>query len=196
VKENVLRAVLKGVIWLAMAASLPAMADSLYRPQSYQPLTSDLRPRKVGDLITVMVYENSSATSSAGTNAGRSAQVGLDVRTPNGLTHGAAIRSQNDSDGHGTTQRAGRVLAQITVGIREIAANGDLLVQGTQQVDINNERQTITLEGRVRQQDVSDTNVVLSTRVAEARISYAGQGDISERQRPAWWQRLLTLFGV
>lgn len=195
-KEKVLRAVLKGALCLAMAASLPAMADSLYRPQSYQPLTSDLRPRKIGDLITVMVYENSSASSSAGTNVGRTAEAGIDVRAPNGLTHGAGLRTQNDTDGHGTTQRAGRVLAQITVGIREIAGNGDLLIAGTQVVDINNERQKITLEGRVRQQDVSDNNVVLSTRVAEARISYAGQGDVSERARPAWWQRLLTLFGV
>jgi flagellar L-ring protein precursor FlgH len=196
VKEKVLRAVLKGAICLALAAGLPAMADSLYRPQSYQPLTSDLRPRKVGDLITVMVYENSSASTSAGTNVGRAAGVGLDVRVPNGLTHGAGIRTQNDTDGHGSTQRAGRVLAQITVGIREIAANGDLLIAGSQVVDINNEQQNITLEGRVRQQDVSEANVVLSTRVAEARISYAGQGDVSERARPAWWQRLLTLFGV
>jgi flagellar L-ring protein precursor FlgH len=144
----------------------------------------------------VMVYENSSASSSAGTSAGRTAQTGIDVRAPNGLSHGAGLRTQNDTDGHGSTQRAGRVLAQITVAIRDIAANGDLLVAGSQVLDINNERQQITLEGRVRQQDVSDTNVVLSTRVAEARISYAGQGDVSERQRPAWWQRLLTLFGV
>jgi flagellar L-ring protein precursor FlgH len=195
-KENVLRAILKGAICLVLAAGLPAMADSLYRPQNYQPLTSDLRPRKIGDLITVMVYENSSASSSAGTSAGRTAQTGIDVRAPNGLSHGAGLRTQNDTDGHGSTQRAGRVLAQITVAIRDIAANGDLLVAGSQVLDINNERQQITLEGRVRQQDVSDTNVVLSTRVAEARISYAGQGDVSERQRPAWWQRLLTLFGV
>ncbi|WP_229204802.1 flagellar basal body L-ring protein FlgH [Duganella sp. CF458] len=191
-----MRAVLKGMLLLVLLAGAPARADSLYQPQSYQPLTSDLRQRRVGDLVTVMVYENASASSSANTRAGRNAQASLDAQVPNGRAYGAGIQANNEMDGHGTTQRAGKVLAQLTVSVREIAPNGDLLVSGTQLLDINNERQTITLEGRVRPQDISDTNVVLSTRVADARISYAGQGDLADRQRPAWWQRLLNLFGV
>jgi len=184
------------MFWLLLSACAPALADSLYQPQSYQPLTSDLRQRRVGDLITVMVYENASASSSANTRAGRNAEAGLDVRLPHNKAYGAGIQANSEMDGHGTTQRAGKVLAQLTVSVREIAPNGDLLVAGTQLLDINNERQTITVEGRVRPQDVSDTNVVLSTRVADARISYSGQGDLADRQRPAWWQRLLNLFGV
>ncbi|SFG88506.1 flagellar L-ring protein precursor FlgH [Duganella sp. CF458] len=184
------------MLLLVLLAGAPARADSLYQPQSYQPLTSDLRQRRVGDLVTVMVYENASASSSANTRAGRNAQASLDAQVPNGRAYGAGIQANNEMDGHGTTQRAGKVLAQLTVSVREIAPNGDLLVSGTQLLDINNERQTITLEGRVRPQDISDTNVVLSTRVADARISYAGQGDLADRQRPAWWQRLLNLFGV
>ena len=48
----------------------------------------------------------------------------------------------------------------------------------------------------MRPQDVSETNIVLSSRLADARIRYAGQGDLSDKQRPAWWQRFLTWFGV
>jgi flagellar L-ring protein precursor FlgH len=80
--------------------------------------------------------------------------------------------------------------------IKEILPSGDLVVAGEQLLEINNESQRISVEGRVRPQDVSDTNVVLSSRIANARIRYAGQGDLSDRQRPAWWQRFLTLFGV
>lgn len=192
--------VLKGMLWLGLrllfAAGAPAMADSLYQPQNYQPLTSDLRQRRVGDLITVQVYESASASSSANSSVGRNAQTGLDLRLPHGGARGAGIQTNNETDGHGSTQRAGKVLAQLTVSVREIAPNGDLLINGTQLLEINDERQTITVQGRVRPQDVSDTNVVLSTRVADARISYAGQGDQADRQRPAWWQRLLSLFGV
>jgi flagellar L-ring protein precursor FlgH len=180
---------------LALACSTGAGAESLYKPGSFQPLTSDLRPRKVGDLITVMVYENASATSTADTSIGRDANIALGLQTP-GQNRTAALRSANHTDGGGHTRREGKLLAQITVAITQVTASGDLLVAGEQQLDINNESQRISLEGRIRPQDVSDTNVVLSTRIAQARIRYSGQGDLAEKQRPAWWQRLLGWFGV
>ncbi len=180
---------------LLVALSSASGADSLYRPGSYQALTSDLRARRVGDLITVMVYESASASSTANTSAGRDASVSLEVQGT-GKGYSAGIGATNGTDGRGRTQREGRVLAQITVYIHAVAPNGDLTILGQQLVSINNERQEIVIEGRVRPQDVSDTNVVLSTRIANARIRYTGQGDLAEKQHPAWWQRFLTLFGA
>lgn len=180
---------------LALLGAAAAQATSLYQPATYQAFTSDLRPRRVGDLITVMVYENASASSSANTSAGRDAGVGLDVRLP-GKSHGAGIKADNQLDGRGRTAREGRVLAQITVAIKEITEQGDLVIVGEQLLEVNNEKQQIRVEGRVRPQDVSDANVVQSTRIAGAKISYAGQGDLADMQRPAWWQRFLTLFGL
>ncbi|MYM32221.1 flagellar basal body L-ring protein FlgH [Duganella sp. CY15W] len=179
--------------WLLLAAG--AHATSLYQPGAYQALTSDLRPRRVGDLITVMVYESSSASSTARTSAGRDAGVGVDLHAP-GKRYNLGVKSDNQLDGRGRTEREGRVLAQITVAIKEITEQGDLVIAGDQLLEVNNEKQQIHVEGRIRPQDVSDANVVLSTRIAGARISYAGQGDLSEVQRPAWWQRFLTLFGL
>lgn len=185
-----------GSILLAALAGMPcAHADSLYQPGSYQSLTSDLRPRRPGDLITVMVYENASASSTANTSAGRDAGVGFDMHGP-GKGFAGGINTNNKMDGRGRTAREGRVLAQITVSVREVMAGGDLIVAGEQILNVNNERQTIKVEGRIRPQDVSDANVVLSTRIADAKISYAGQGDLADSQRPAWWQRFLTMFGL
>jgi flagellar L-ring protein precursor FlgH len=186
--------------WMIAAAliivqAVPAQADSLYRRGSYQALTSDLRMRHVGDLLTVMVYENASASSAADTTTARAANVGVQLRADN-HAHSGSVATQNELDGRGHTQREGRVLAQLTVVIKEILPSGDLVVAGEQLLEINNESQRISVEGRVRPQDVSDTNVVLSNRIANARIRYSGQGDLSDRQRPAWWQRFLTLFGV
>lgn len=178
---------------LAVSGSAPA--ESLYKPGSFQPLTSDLRQRHPGDLITVMVYESASASSTADTSAGRDASVGFDIKGP-GKGYAGAISASNQTDGRGRTQREGKVLAQITVAIKQITDEGDLLIAGEQLLEINNERQQISVEGRIRPQDVSDTNVVLSTRIANAKIRYSGQGDLSDKQRPAWWQRFLTLFGV
>ena len=70
------------LVLAAACSAVPLHATSLYEPASFQPFTSDLRPRRVGDLITVMVYETSSASSSANTSAGRNAGVGVEARTP------------------------------------------------------------------------------------------------------------------
>lgn len=180
---------------LSLASLAPVAAETLYKPASYQPLTSDLRVRRAGDLITVMVYESASASSTADTSAGREASVVVDVQGT-GKSYAAGITASNQTDGRGRTQREGKVLAQITVTIRQVTETGDLLVGGDQLLEINNERQQISVEGRIRPQDVSDTNVVLSTRIANARIRYSGQGDLADKQRPAWWQRFLTLFGA
>ena len=181
--------------WIGVLAAGGAQATSLYQPAAYQPLTSDLRLRRVGDLITVMVYESASASSTANTSGGRDAGAGLELHGP-GKSYMPSMKANNQLDGRGSTQREGKVLAQITVPIKEISAQGDLLIAGEQLLEINNEKQQIHVEGRIRPQDVSDANVVLSTRIANAHISYAGQGDLADWQRPAWWQRFLTLFGL
>jgi flagellar L-ring protein precursor FlgH len=178
-----------------LATSNAAYADSLYSAKGFQSLTSDVRLRRIGDLITVMVYETATASSSANTSASRDANVGIGAGIQQ-RAYSGSISTNNRSDGGGRTIREGKVLAQITVAVRDITPSGDLIVSGEQMLDINNERQQISVEGRIRPQDVSETNIVLSTRIANARIRYAGQGDLSDKQRPAWWQRLLTLFGA
>jgi len=184
-----------GLLAMLLVAAAPVRATSLYQPGTYQPMTSDLRPRRVGDLITVMVYENSSASTNANTVTGRDASVGVDAHV-NGKSHGAGITTNNDLDGHGRTVREGRVLAQITVAIKEITPQGDLIVGGEQLLEVNNEKQQIRVEGRIRPQDISDANVVQSTRLANAHISYVGEGELADLQRRGWWQRALSLFGL
>ena len=184
-------------ILLGMAAALSATAHSasLYQETEYQSLTGDRKAYRPGDLLTVLIYENSSASSTANTTAGRDADVGFDIA---GIGNGRAggLRFQNQTDGRGKTVREGRVLAQITVAVQDVLPNGDLTVSGEQLLEVNNERQQIKVAGRVRRQDISVANTVLSTRVADAQISYVGTGDLSDRQRPGWWQRALTWFGL
>jgi flagellar L-ring protein precursor FlgH len=172
-----------------------AQSASLYQENTYQPLAADRKARRIGDLLTVLVSENSSATSAANTATGRDAAVGFDLDRTAGLKFGN-LKLNNEHEGRGRTQREGRVLAQITVAVQGIAANGDLLIAGQQLLEVNNERQQIKVEGRVRLQDITDANTVLSTRIADAQISYVGDGDVAAKQRPAWWLRFLTWFGL
>ena len=189
----------------ACAVVAPSWAGdgrSLYHEDSFQPLTSDRKAHHVGDLITVLVYEDASASTSADTSTGRDADVGVNLTLPlphtspfHG-THSAAAGTNSTFNGQGQTGRSGRVVAQLTVPVVGLTDNGDLDIAGTQVLEINNEKQTIHIEGKVRAVDVSAANTVLSTRVSEARLSIAGDGTLADQQKPGWWQRLLTWFGV
>lgn len=180
-----------------VAAVLPAaQAQSLFREDTWRPLTGDNKAYRAGDVLTVQVYENSSATSSADTGTRRNNSLNAE------LAHGArtvgesSARLGGDFDGGGRTQRTNRLLTTLTVTVQEVMPGGQLRVAGTQAVTVNNELQRVTLEGLVRPSDISDGNVVQSTRIAEARITYLGEGDLSERQQRAWWRQLADFLGL
>ncbi|KHK58671.1 flagellar L-ring protein FlgH [Ralstonia sp. A12] len=174
-----------------------ARAESLYKEGTYRQLTSDNKAFRVGDVITVQVFENSSATTSTDTTSQRKNNLNVGISTlPTGRQVGGTATVAGDFDGGGTTQRANKLLATITVAVLEVLPNGDLKVGGEQLLTVNDEQHKVSLEGRVRPQDISDGNVVLSTRLAEARINYVGEGELSDRQRRAWWRKLLDLLGL
>lgn len=182
--------------WLAPAIQNPAHAASLYEEQTFRPLTADRKALRPGDLLTVQVYENSSATTSADTGTRR--RNNLDASVAHGARRVAetGVAVAGDFDGGGRTQRSNRMLTTLTVAVREVLPNGDLRLGGEQLLMVNDEQQRVTLEGRVRPQDVSDQNVVLSTRIADARITYLGEGELSQRQQRAWWRRFFDWAGL
>lgn len=185
------------VLACVMVAPLGALhAESLFQEQSFRPLMADNKAFRVGDVLTVQVFENSSATTSADTGTRRRNALSADLSHGSGNVAQTAAGLGGTFDGGGRTQRTNRVLATLTVSVREVLANGDLLVGGEQTLTVNEEPQKVTLEGRVRPLDISDSNVVLSTRLADARISYVGEGDLAERSRRPWWRSLLDNLGL
>lgn len=186
------------LLWLANMMACPvAHAESLYHAATFQPLTADHKAFRVGDVITVQILENSSASSSADTGTRRNNNLSARLSTP-GLVGNrqAGLEVQGDFDGGGRTQRSNRLLATITVTVREVLADGDLRLAGEQRLTVNEEPQLVALEGRVRRQDISDGNIVVSTRLADARITYVGEGDIAERNRRSWWRKLFDWGGL
>lgn len=185
--------------WLlacAAAMALPASAESLYREGTYRPLAGDNKAYRVGDAVTVQVIESSSASTSTDTNTQRKNSLGAQVTSLPSRQHGFGLTVNGDFEGGGTTQRANRLLATLTVTVREVAPNGELRVGGEQVLVVNGERHHVILEGRVRPQDLTDGNVVLSTRLADARITYVGDGDLTERQKRSLWRSVLDWMGL
>jgi len=97
----------------------------------------------------------------------------------------------SDFEGTGETERSGALNAFMTAMIVDVMPNGNMVIEGNREVRVNAENQMITLTGLVRPRDISADNVILSTYIADARISYSGTGVLNDRQKPGWLTRAL-----
>jgi flagellar L-ring protein precursor FlgH len=163
--------------------ALPASGESLYNEATYQPLIRDHRARDIGQLLTVLIYESASSTTSADSDTNKSLDVGISAGYDD-TYHDATLGIANDSGGGGTINRTGRLVASVSVTIESILDSGEMVVKGEQSIEFNNENQFIHVEGRVRPEDISADNTVLSTRLADARIRYVGEGLLGRSQEP------------
>jgi flagellar L-ring protein precursor FlgH len=94
-------------------------------------------------------------------------------------------------DGKGSTDRDGHVKAYISAVVEKVLFNGNLYIIGQREVRVNNETQYITLSGVVRPKDITSSNEVSSTFIADARITYSGTGPVADKQRVGWLGRVL-----
>lgn len=188
---------LTSMLWSVLVlASVQAGAESLYREGSYSAPAADHKAHQAGDILTIQVFENASATSSADTGTRRKNNLSAGYAHTDGNGKQFTLNAGGDFDGGGHTQRSNRFLTTLTVSVTAVQPNGDLLVGGEQVLTINDEQQRVNLQGRVRPSDISDGNVVQSTRLADARITYLGQGELSDRQRRSWWRGFLDWMGL
>jgi flagellar L-ring protein FlgH len=141
------------------------------------------------------VQEAAIASTSADLRAQRNTTLGAEIGSNRVGPHGVAANAGTGADGGGRTQRSGRLLATLTVRVTGLTAGGDLVVQGQQVLTINGESQSIVLSGVVRPRDVGDGNTVLSSRIADARIGFDGEGFIADKSRPSWISRFISALG-
>lgn len=170
-------------------------AENLYKKETYHSLISDRRAHQIGDVLTVLIVENSSATATAGTGTDRSNDLGLRFSIPN-RQESSSVGLGETFDGQGRIARSGKLLAQISVTVKEIDTNGDLLISGDQLIEINEEKQSINLQGKVRPIDIDEGNTLLSTRIANAKIKYIGDGVLAESQHKGWLSKIITFLGL
>lgn len=169
-------------------------------------LFSPRRARRVGDMVTVLVVQDTTADSKAGTSlkkknetsAGIKALFGLEGlvgQLPNlpggGPTLDLDALAENSFDGSGGTNRAGSLTGTITARVLRVLPNGHLVIAGRQAVKINNEVEVLGLRGIVDPRSILANNTVLSTAIADARIEYGGTGVVAAKQRPGWLSRVL-----
>jgi len=172
-----------------------AAAEDLYSRESYDALAADHRALRVGDNLTVVVTEITSSTTDARTTADKDGTVSGSATLHNRQQQGAFNLSENFNGG-GTIERSGKLLARLTVVVQSVEPTGNLRVKGEQNIVVNGDKQKLIVEGRVRQQDVAADNTVLSSRLSDARISYTGDGVLSEKQRQGLLTRILSWLRI
>lgn len=181
---------------LLLCSSFSAVrAESLYSPSTFKPLIVDNRAYRVGDALTVLVQENTSAFSSADTELQRQQGIAGGITTDS-KDFAGGLEFGTNSSGAGTTSRSSRLQTQLTVTVVEVMQNGDLLVSGTKNIEVNREAQVFQIAGRVRREDIAPDNTVQSNRLADVKVNFSGNGDISDRQKPGLISRVFEWLGL
>jgi flagellar L-ring protein precursor FlgH len=179
--------------------SPPAPAEgSLWSPRTSASLYADLKARNVGDIVTINIVESARASKNATTKTARDSSLAagwsgvLEKLAGDWVGNEQGVNFKNEFDGKGETTRSSQLNAYITAQVIGLLPNGNLVIQGSRQVQVNNENQFINIRGVIRPEDISSNNVVLSTFIADASIELTGQGVISDNQRPGWLARILN----
>lgn len=167
-------------------------------------VTDDLKARRRGDIITIVISETASASKEAKTGTSRDSSMSAGMPGMLGLENTGIFKnnfadlskilnasSNSKFSGSGSTSRQENLKATITARVVDVMPNGNLMIEGRRNIKVNEEDQIIVLEGTVRSRDVAPDNTVNSIYVADARISYSGRGIISDRQSPGWLMNIL-----
>lgn len=186
---------------------IPPAADSLWRPGS-RAFFKDQRASQVGDIITVLVnisdaavLKNSSTEARTGTeSAGLPNFFGVESLLPRMITSAvnpASLVSANSAGGATGTAAINRdetVTLRLAGIITQVLPNGNLVVEAHQEVRVNSELRNLRVNGVIRPQDIDSDNTISDDRMAEARISYGGRGQMSDYQTPRLGQQLLDIL--
>jgi len=185
----------------ASQAPLQTSGGSLYSPAGVNSeLFTDIKARRVNDILTVKILESTQAQSAADAQTDRSSSVALGVPNLFGLENHTSVPMKNlltantatSFKGNGTTNRSGSVDAFLSTRVREVLPNGDMVIEGVKEIKVNNERQMLRLFGVVRSKDVGPGNVVLSTAVANMLVQVDGKGILSDNIKQGWLIGILT----
>lgn len=181
--------------------TVPAPVNgAIYQAATAVPLFENVTARRVGDIVTIRLVENTSASKSSTTSTRKSTNVELPGPTIAGrpvTVNGIPILSggiENDSsfEGEGSSELGNRMSGNVAAVITQRLANGSLVVRGEKWITINQGREFVRVSGIVRALDIDPDNTIPSSKVANAVISYAGRGPLNDANAPGWLARFFN----
>jgi flagellar L-ring protein precursor FlgH len=189
---------------------MPPPEQPVYQPNSLwrsgaRGFFKDQRAMRIGDILTVKVRITDSAnirneterSREANENAGFKSFFGMEQKLiPDGTDAAAAVDLDSDSEskGAGSVKRSEALSTNVGAVITQILPNGNMVVEGRQEVRVNFEMRELIVAGIVRPEDVASDNTIDSTKIAQARISYGGRGQITDVQQPRYGQQVMDVL--
>jgi flagellar L-ring protein precursor FlgH len=184
-----------------------ASANSLWRTGAREFL-GDQRASRVGDILTVLIQIDDSAKTSNDTTTSKTSANTLGIPNflglesslgrilPKAFVPSTAIATNSSmvGEGKGAITRQEQITLTIAAVVTQVLPNGNLVIQGRQEVQTNYDTRVLTVAGIVRPEDITAANTILHTQIAEARISYGGKGDIASVQKTAGGTALLQRY--
>lgn len=180
-----------------MPAPRTLVNGSIYHPRTNQFLFEDLKARRVGDLITVILEEKTNAAKTATTSTSKNSNTSMPTPTlfGGGVTVSGrdvlnnSVNSSSDFSGQGDSAQSNSLSGNITVTVAQVLPNGNLVVRGEKVLTLNQGSEVVRISGIVRPLDVTPQNTIVSTQIANAQITYGGNGIVADSNKAGWLSR-------
>ncbi|MFP5305553.1 MAG: flagellar basal body L-ring protein FlgH [Gammaproteobacteria bacterium] len=184
----------------ATAAPQAPADGAIFQAAQNVALFEDRKARQAGDVLTVLLVERTDAKKSAATTTSKDTSIGIEGPTMLGrpVTVGGTeilefdIGTEQAFSGAGGSSQSNALTGSVSVLIVRVLPNGNLLVRGEKQIDINRGSEMVAIEGIVRPADIGADNTVRSDRVANARIRYGGKGEVAASNAQGWLARFFN----
>ena len=182
---------------LPVQPMVKTVADgSIYSGGANDSLFGDRKAYRVGDIITIMLREKTMAEKSASNVTSRAAKNSMATTGVTGgllgdnLPAAATIDNNISNTGNGATSQTNTLGGDISATVVRVLTNGNLIIRGEKMISLNDGNEYIQISGMIRSEDVQPDNTVLSKRIANAEISYSGDGDYVDATKSGWGTKL------
>ena len=173
-------------------------AQSLWRDDVSRAMVSDKRAANVGDILTIVVAETTTATKDNSTKTAKQSSWAASVSSflfpgfaqYKGTSPAIDYSSNLKHEGSGAINNSESIVARVAVRVIDVLPNHNLVIEGKRETSFSKEKQTVVLHGVVRAEDVSYDNTVMSYNVADATIKIDGKGTVSDSQNKGWFTRI------
>ncbi len=180
----------------------PPSGGSIFSSQYNLTLFRDVTASQVGDLITIILVEETTASKSADISTEKDTSISIPNptilgRAANLITNRnrsleTTVDTENEFEGAGSANQSNRLDGRVTVVVEKVLPNGNLVIRGQKLISINQGDEFVRVTGLIRPQDITGENTILSTQVANAHFSYGGRGVIADSQAQGWLARFFN----
>lgn len=178
---------------------IPPSNGSLYSENYSISLYTDAKAMRIGDIITVILEEETSSSKSSNISLVKDDDVNIEEGTVLGTGISAKnlslltdLVAEREFTGEADADQSNSLIGDITVTVADILPNGNLVIRGEKWITINRGDEYIRLSGIIRPGDIATDNTVVSTRIANARISYSGTGELANTNRQGWLSKFFN----